>query len=364
MHPLRNLSDFEKKVLKGLSHCGCGSECHSLGIAVSGGADSLSLLLSLSSIFGSEKIRVITVDHGIRSGEESGGDAHFVWNLCEAKGIKCKIVKIEGGLIEKLARRQKKSIEDLARKIRYEAFEAFIKEEGLSFLALAHNQNDQLETVLMRFLQGSGTEGLAGISRVRGKYIRPLLDISRDEIESYLIKKNQEWRTDETNFETKYLRNKVRNLLIPFLRENFPGFGKALLNGAKKARWDEEFFQLKAKDCHTDIRRRCTQIDADKKEISFKRDEFYSLHKALSRRVFVSALNEAGFGERFPFYLLDEILLWKNEKKRELSFENVMFEFLFLKKNYAFMWMKKELDADVRRCTQMKRKLKAGFRFW
>ncbi|MBR1536411.1 MAG: tRNA lysidine(34) synthetase TilS [Treponema sp.] len=190
-------------------------------------------------------------------------------------------------------------------------------------MALAHNQNDQLETVLMRFLQGSGTEGLAGISCVRGKYIRPLLDISRDEIESYLIKKNQEWRTDETNFETKYLRNKVRNLLIPFLRENFPGFGKALLNGAKKARWDEEFFQLKAKDCHTDIRRRCTQIDADKKEISFKREEFYSLHKALSRRVFVSALNEAGFGERFPFYLLDEILLWKNEKKRELSFENV-----------------------------------------
>ena len=133
---------FEKNVLKGLSLCGVSSTTltdHSyapeghflLGAAVSGGADSVSLLLGLVSLFGSEKIRVITVDHGIRSTKESGGDALFVKNLCEKMGVRCKIFKIESGLIEKTARAQKKSTEETAREMRYSAFESFIEEEKL-----------------------------------------------------------------------------------------------------------------------------------------------------------------------------------------------------------------------------------------
>ncbi|MBQ4377974.1 MAG: tRNA lysidine(34) synthetase TilS [Treponema sp.] len=322
---------FEKNVLKGLSLCGVSSTTltdHSyapeghflLGAAVSGGADSVSLLLGLVSLFGSEKIRVITVDHGIRSTKESGGDALFVKNLCEKMGVRCKIFKIESGLIEKTARAQKKSTEETAREMRYSAFESFIEEEKLSFLCLAHNQNDQLETVLMRFLQGSGSEGLIGIARSRGKYIRPLLDISRSEIEEYLTEKKQVWRTDSTNSDTKYLRNKVRNVLIPVLNENFCGWQKAVLTGAKKAEIDEGFLKNQAKECLADS---LLPTQTDAATLTISRENFYSLPPALARRIFVSDLNRLGFGGRFPFHLIEEVLSWKNEKNHELTFENI-----------------------------------------
>ena len=152
--------NFEKKVLFGLKYCGIDTESISdnspLGIAVSGGADSVSLLLSLSSLFSSRILRVITVDHGIRPNEESGGDALFVENLCRSMSISCKVVKIPHGKIAKNAGESSDSLEAVARDFRYEAFFSFIKEENLCALCLAHNQNDQTETLLMRFLQEIG----------------------------------------------------------------------------------------------------------------------------------------------------------------------------------------------------------------
>ena len=310
--------NFEKKILNGLVLCNIPpesvSEISPLGLAVSGGADSVSLLVSVRSLFCPEKIRVITVDHGIRSDEESGGDAEFVRKLCDTLGVKCKVVKIAHGLIEKKSRDENRSVEDFAREERYKAFEAFISEENLLALCLAHNQNDQLETVLMRFLQGSGTEGLGGISRTRGKYVRPLLKISRQEIEKYLVEKNQVWRTDSTNYDTKYLRNRIRNVLSPFLNENFAGWQKSVLSGAEKSLYDEDFFRSEVQKI---------KVRQTKDGLFLSRNDFYSLHFALSRRLFLSCLNKIGFGSRFPFHLISEVLSWKNEKNREIFFENL-----------------------------------------
>lgn len=317
---MKNLLPFEKKVFSGLFECGISFEAVSvsspLGIAVSGGADSVSLLLSLASIFDYSCLRVITVDHGIRSEIESGGDADFVRNLCEKLSVKCKIVKIPHGKITAVSEKSSLSIEAVAREFRYKSFDSFLTDENLCALCLAHNQNDMCETLLMRFLQGSGTEGMGGIDRVRGKIIRPLLEISRSEIEAYLREKNQSWRTDATNSETKYLRNRIRNVLVPVLNENFSGWQKSVLSASKKAFTDEDYFKKEVEV----IRK---QNKYENSSVKIDRTSFFDLHPALKRRVFFASLNEAGFGGRFPFKVFEEILSYGAKKSAEISFENV-----------------------------------------
>lgn len=318
--PMKNLLAFEKKILMGLRECKISEKSFSssfpLGIAVSGGADSVSLLVSLASIFDSSCLRVITLDHGIRVEEESSNDADFVRELCEKFSIRCRLVKIPHGKITSFAETSSQSVEAVARNFRYEAFESFIKDENLCALCLAHNQDDQCETLMMRFLQGSGTEGMGGIERIREKYIRPLLSISRKEIESYLREKNQIWCTDSTNSDTKYFRNRVRNVLVPVLNENFPGWQNAVLSGAKKSSADESFFIQESKSFRT-------HSVCEKSSVKIDAAYFFNLHPALQRRVFFGALNDAGFGGRFPFKIFEEILSWGDKKSAKVSFENV-----------------------------------------
>ena len=323
---------FEQNVLKGLVRCGLDLDSISskspLGIAVSGGADSVALLLSLVALFDSEKLRVITVNHGIRHTDESSGDCLFVDSLCKKMEIGCYQAEIPDGLIVSEAKKKGASIEELARDLRYREFESFIKKEGLLALCLAHNRNDQLETILMRFLQGSGSEGLKGISVRRNFIVRPLMDISRNEIESYLHEKKQEWRTDKTNYDTKYLRNRIRNVLIPLLDKNFTGWEKSILSLSKKLSDDESFFKERVDELFKNqnlVNGGCVKIP---------RDRFYDMHPALARRFFFSALNKISYGGRFPFKLFEEIYSWKKNEKRQLRFENLFIElrdgFLFI----------------------------------
>ena len=301
---------FEKKVLSALIECGLDpasvSKEEPLGAAVSGGADSVSLLLSLRAIFPNDSLRVISVDHGIRPKEESGGDADFARDLCGQLSVPFFVERIESGEIEGAARREGLSVEALARKARYEIFDSFIERESLSFLCLAHNRNDQVETLLMRFLQGGGSEGMGGIKSRRGKYLRPLLGVSRLEIESYLRDRNQRWRSDSSNSDTRYLRNKIRRVLVPFLDENFSGWQGAVLAGARKSRSDDDFIK--------------SSLRSEKKfpAARIERGYFYGLHDALKRRVFFSALNGCGVGERFPFQAFERIVSWENEDSQEM----------------------------------------------
>ena len=132
-------------------------------------------------------------------------------------------------------------MEDAARALRYQAFEEFIQKNNLTALCLAHNQNDQLETALMRILKGDSLDDISFIPRTRDKFIRPLLDISREEIENYLKAKNQSWRTDSTNSDTNYLRNKIRHKLLPLLNQDFTGWQRGLLKGIEKTQLERDF---------------------------------------------------------------------------------------------------------------------------
>ena len=125
--------------------------------------------------------------------------------------VELTVHELQKGLVAALAEKKSIGIEAAARELRYEAFDKFIEQNKLKCLCLAHNKNDQIETVLMRFLQGSGTGGLKGILEKREIYVRPLLDIERFEIEEYLRLNNISFRTDSTNFNSVYLRNRIRH---------------------------------------------------------------------------------------------------------------------------------------------------------
>ena len=314
------MCEFEKKVYENLKNCGVtfeggggegadgsGMAPAALGAAVSGGADSISLLVSLSNIlseireFGKscdrqspEQLFVITVNHNIRPAEESGGDAQYVKELCRKlekdTGIKiiCQIVELARGAVEAEVSKRGRGTEDAARSLRYEAFEKFICENQIETLCLAHNRNDQLETILMRFLQGASFDSAAGIKARRGSYVRPLLNISRDEIEDYLTGLGITWRTDKTNYETDYLRNKIRLKLVPFLNENFEGWQTAALKGAEKNAEDAEFIQ----NCLDD----------------YSLSDFYKVPEAIKYRLLLEACNRAGETERIPHQFLKDVI--------------------------------------------------------
>lgn len=301
-----SVEEFEKKVTLGLEKCGVHlssvSEDFCFGAAVSGGADSVSLLVSLSHICKKNNIplKVITVNHFIRPDEETCGDVEYVKNLCSSLNICCRVSELEKGSVLKLAEKKGTGVEDAARQLRYEAFEKFIDEEKISVLCLAHNRNDQLETAVMRFLQGTGVDAGKGISACRGKYIRPLLEIPRNEIENYLYKQNLNWRTDSTNEDTLYLRNKIRKELMPFLNEKFPGWDKAVLTGTEKAFEDGEIIQKELDEYKIEVLAggEIARIDAR---------DFYKAPAGIQKRLILKAANLLGFNQRIPYVFIKDV---------------------------------------------------------
>jgi len=190
-----------------------------LVIGVSGGADSICLLFLMKKLLPGDHIRVIHINHMIR-GSEADEDSEFVRNICEAEGILFKEIKKD---IPKIARKSGCSEEEAGRKIRYESFEKeaalWESEEGLPGgsvrIAVAHHIEDSAETFMFNLFRGSGIRGLSGISDKRDRIIRPLISASRADIEEYLAKIGQKFRTDRTNADNEYARNRIRNLILP-----------------------------------------------------------------------------------------------------------------------------------------------------
>ena len=227
------ISLFEEKLKSALNKAGV-TDSSRVGVAVSGGADSISLLYSLSRVLKKENLFAVTVNHNIRKKEETEGDALFVQERCSALGVECRRYDIERGLIEKTAVTMKTGMEEAARRKRYEIFSSFINEYSLDFLCLAHNLDDFLETMLMNFMRGTSVRSMAGIPFKRDKYIRPLLQVRRFQIEEYLSDLGVPFRTDSTNSDSSYFRNAVRNKLVPFLDAGFPSWRNGLLRSGEK----------------------------------------------------------------------------------------------------------------------------------
>ncbi len=300
------MDDFVFRVKKGVDFCKIKSD-EIIGVAVSGGADSSALLVALTDIFEKSKIRVITIDHNIRPSNESSADASAVEDLCKKLGVSLKKIEFEKGLVKKIAKNRDSGTEEAARVLRYKAFLDFSKENKITSFCTAHTKNDQLETLLMLFLQGSSEGG--GIPFRRGIFCRPLLEISRNEIEDFLKMRNISWQTDSTNENTAFLRNRIRKNLIPFLDEHFFGWQNAVLSGAEKSAWKSEAILEKAKSA-------MDKIEKSENGVFVKRQTFDSLEKALRLKMLHALLDSFDFSARFPHKILKHfVLLEKNEKK-------------------------------------------------
>jgi tRNA(Ile)-lysidine synthase len=189
-------------------------------LGISGGPDSVCLLHILNSLKDEFELVIYAahLNHQIR-GLQAQLDAKFVANLCEKMNIKYFIKSVD---VPKFCLENSLSVEDGARKIRYEMFYEIKEKTNSSKIAIAHNLNDQAETILMRMMRGTGLQGLRGIEYKRDDIIiRPLLDISRKEIEDYCEEHDLSPRIDESNFEHIYTRNKIRLDLLPYMSENF-----------------------------------------------------------------------------------------------------------------------------------------------
>ncbi len=191
---------------------------------ISGGADSVCLLLNLCELKKEMdfKLFCIYIDHGIR-GRESEQDGKFVEDLCRKLSVDFKLIKVD---VPGAAAGRKKSEEEVARDLRYEALLKAAEDLGYKTIAVAHNANDNAETFLFRLIRGTGTAGLTGMDEIteRGNItiIRPLLYVGRSSIEEYLKEKGQAFVMDSTNLSDKYTRNRIRHRIIPELEEINP----------------------------------------------------------------------------------------------------------------------------------------------
>ena len=187
-------------------------------VGVSGGADSVCLLKILCEFRNEYNLDLIAVhiNHGIR-GEEALRDADFTKEVCRVLGVECRVYEVD---IPKLARLNGTTEEETGRNVRYETFKKILQEENYNKIAVAHNMGDNCETILFNLCRGSELKGLGGIPAIRDEIIRPLLNTSREEIEEYLKENNIEYIVDSTNLLNDYGRNKLRNVIIPYLNEN------------------------------------------------------------------------------------------------------------------------------------------------
>ena len=217
-----------------------------VAVAVSGGADSVALLRAMLELRGELGIilSVVHFNHGIR-GTEADGDAEFVARLANEHRLQIHQSK---GDVPLVARKRKLSIEAAARRLRYEWFRTVLAEGSVDKIATAHTRDDQAETVLLRTLRGAGSRGIGGIHPIlsleHGAIIRPMLETSRAEVESYLKCIGQGWREDSTNAETIYTRNRVRHELLPLLERDYnPNLRQVLSEAAEVARDEEDYWK-------------------------------------------------------------------------------------------------------------------------
>ena len=195
-------------------------------VGVSGGADSLALLYSLRAFSKTKKISlaVAHINHMAR-GFDSNSDAEFVTQISEKMELPFFLKEID---VNRECLKLKRSFQETARIIRYQFFNKILSEKSYTKIALGHTADDQVETILLNFIRGSGLKGLTGIPQTRGNIIRPFLKIYRNEIESYLNANNFSFRNDLSNNDSKYFRNKIRNELVPYLEIYNPSIKKNL----------------------------------------------------------------------------------------------------------------------------------------
>ena len=281
---------------------------------VSGGADSLCLLFLLLEY--AERvpleIAVVHVDHGVRA--DAAEDARYVEELCRQAGLPFFLRRAD---VPGLAREWKCSQEDAGRRVRYEAFHEAAKHLGDARIAVAHNSNDNAETMLFHLFRGSGLKGLCGIAPVRDRIIRPILCLERRETEAYLAARGILWCRDSTNEEDDYSRNRIRHHILPYAEEAlFPGAVERMRRTAEVLAETEAYLRQQTAEalaaCVREQGPFCCCVDAE---------AFRSLHPALRKRALhelLVCLSPTG-KDMGQIHVQDVLALFLREGNRSVS---------------------------------------------
>jgi tRNA(Ile)-lysidine synthase len=242
------MSDVEQCVARALESFGLRST--RVLVAISGGADSMALLSALYALRTTFdlSLHAAHLDHGLR-GEKSAADADFVRERCASLAVPATIERCD---TRRAAAESRTGIEEAARNLRYQFLIRTAQSSGAKWVALAHNADDQVETILHRLLRGTGLSGLRGMPVTRPlaegvTLIRPLLAVTRAAIEGELRQRALTWRDDASNADVEFTRNRIRHRLLPLLRAEFnPQVDAALLNLSLQAREAESIVQAAA----------------------------------------------------------------------------------------------------------------------
>lgn len=264
-------------------------------VAVSGGVDSMVLLHALARLRGAANLTLTVghVNHGLR-GEQADGDEAFVMAAAGELGVPVVQARVEPRrLREGGSKRARPTLQEAARRLRWEALETLAEQVDAECIATAHHLDDQAETVLMRILRGTSPEGLGGMEPVshEGRRVRPLLDVTRAEIEAFADAEGIAWRDDASNESDAYTRNRLRRHWIPGLSEDFnPQLLRAVARLAETQRRDSAWIQGLVDEIEPDW------ISAGRDELWLQLDGWAELPEALADRLIARAVTRSGGG--------------------------------------------------------------------
>ena len=300
---------MKEKVLDTIKKYNLIEDGDKLVLAVSGGPDSMSMLNILNELKNDKvinfEISVAHVNHMIR--EEAKEDEEYVKEYCSQKNIHFYSKSID---VQKLANNNKVGTEEAGRYARYEFFDEILKITESNKVVVAHNKNDKAETIIMNIMRGSGIIGLKGIEPKKGKYIRPLIECERFEIEDYCKKEKLNPKIDKTNFENVYTRNKIRNIVIPYVKKEFNPNIIETLNRLSELVVDEENYIIKQVErIYKEI-----LISENEKEIVIDLKSFNKQEKVIKSRIILYTITRLfGTSKEIAKVHIDDIIkLCKN----------------------------------------------------
>ncbi len=281
--------NLQEKVLDTITKNNLIQKKDSIVIGVSGGPDSMTLLNVLFELKKQLQIDICVahVNHMIR--KEAKQEEEYVQNFCKKIGVKCYTKNVD---VKSKAQEFKMSTETIGRNARYEFFEEIAKKVNANKVATAHTANDNAETVLMNLMRGSGISGLKGIEIKRNeKFIRPLLECTRKEIEDYCKEKNLQPKYDKTNMENIYTRNKIRNKLIPYIEKEFnPNIIETLNRMSSIVQKEEQYFIELIENVFKETK--IDQKDEKQKSITLNLKKFNNLDNVIKSRLILYTINK------------------------------------------------------------------------
>ena len=274
-------------------------------LGVSGGPDSICMLDMMRRLKEEKNINfeiyVAHINHMIR--EEAIDDEKYVQNYCLKHNIEFFVKRAD---VQKIANDKKMGTEEAGRKVRYDFFEEVLQKTGSNKIAIAHNKNDKIETIIMHLLRGSGLSGLKGIEPIRdNKYIRPLIECERQEIEQYCEDRNLQPRIDKTNFENEYTRNKIRNIVIPYIKKEFnPNIIQTLSRLSEVATDESNYIDLQTQKIYNKL-----LIEKSDKQIILKLKDFNEQENVIQKRLVLKTIKELnGSTDRIEKIHIEDIL--------------------------------------------------------